>query len=75
MVKTSEDPLAQAEGFVRENERRIARQAALVARLESDGHAVPAMKARKLLATFRSMNAIARDHLRFEREKHCLPPS
>ena len=70
-----EDHLAQAERHVRENERRIAKQAALVERLENDGHAVPAMQARKLLATFKSMNAIARDHLRIEREKHGFPSS
>jgi hypothetical protein len=68
MVKMSEGRLAQAERFVRENERRITKHA-LVERLETDGHAVPAMQARKLLATFRSMNAVARDHLRIEREK------
>lgn len=75
MAHTSEDRLAQAERHVRENERRIAKQAALVERLETDGHVVPATKARKLLATFRSMNAIARDHLRIERERHGLPSS
>ena len=75
MIQMSEDRLVHSERHVWENERRIAKQAALVERLETDGHAVPAMKARKLLATFRSMNAIARDHLRLEREKHGLPPS
>ena len=73
MVQTCEDRLAQADRHVRENERRIAKQAALVERLETDGHAVAAMRARKLLATFRSMNAVARNHLRLEREKHGLP--
>ena len=64
-----EDRLAQAERHVWEGERLVAKQAALVERLQSDGHAVPAMKARKLLATFQSMHAVARDHLRIEREK------
>jgi hypothetical protein len=34
----SEDRLAMAERFVRENERRTAKQAAIIARLESEGH-------------------------------------
>jgi hypothetical protein len=37
----SEDRLAMAERHVQENERRIAKQAALVERLQSEGHAVP----------------------------------
>ena len=75
MVEMSEDSLAMAERHVRENERRLAKQAALVARLQNDGHAVPVVGARKLLAAYQSMNAVARDHLRIEREKHGLPPS
>ena len=71
----SEDRLATAERYVRENTRRIARQAALVERLQSDGHAVPAMRAQKLLVTFRGALEIAREHLHREREKHGLPPS
>lgn len=71
----SEDRLAMAERYVRENTRRIARQAALVERLQSDGHMVPAMRAQKLLVTFRGALEIAREHLRRTREKHGLPPS
>jgi len=74
MVQISEDRLAMAEHHMRESERHIARQAALVERLENDGHAVPAIQARKLLATFQRMHAVARDHLRLEREKRGLPP-
>ena len=70
-----EDRLALAERYVREGERRTARQVALVERLESDGHAVPAMRAQELLVTFRGALEIARAHLRRERGKHGLPPS
>ena len=75
MVEMSEDCPAVAERHVRENERRIAKQTALVERLQSDGHAVPLIGARKLLAAYQSMHAVARDHLRIERKKHGLSPS
>jgi hypothetical protein len=66
----SVDRLAQAARHVWENERRTAKQTALIERLETAGHVVPAMQARKLLATFQSMNTVARNHLRIEREKY-----
>jgi hypothetical protein len=43
----SEDRLAQAARHVWENERRIAKQAVLIERLETDGHVVPASSERR----------------------------
>jgi hypothetical protein len=70
-IQIAEDRRAQAERFVWENELRIAKQAALVERLEGDGHGT--RRARELLVIFQGARAIARDHLRREHEKYRLP--
>jgi hypothetical protein len=72
MVQMSEDRLAMAERFVRENERRTAKQAAIIARLESEGRGT--RRAMELLVIFQGALGIAREHLRRERGKHRLLP-
>ena len=49
---TMEDPLARAERFAREADRRVAEQATRVARLERDGHWRQVGRAKELLVIF-----------------------
>ena len=67
-----EDPLAQAERHVREGAERVERQTAIHAKLVRDGHETEADQARAVLETLKETLAIARDHLRIEREQRGL---
>jgi hypothetical protein len=65
-----EDAIAQSERHVRESEERIARQAALVEKLERTSQERAAEEARKLLASFEKTLEVAREHLAIERKMH-----
>ena len=70
----AENVLAIAEHHVQELEERIARQTALVEKLEGAGDQDMAKRARDVLATFETCLELARDHLRFERDTHGTKP-
>jgi hypothetical protein len=54
-MNSPEDALAQAERHIREGEARIARQIALIEKLDRDGHEHVADTARELLETFQNV--------------------
>ena len=63
----SQDHLNRTERHVREGERRVARQAALVEILERNGHSSLVPEARKLLTTLQRCVELARHNLVIER--------
>jgi hypothetical protein len=65
----SETPRQMAERHVREGEKRVARQEALVAELDRDGHGDAAARARDLLTTLRQSLQLAREHAEHERRR------
>ena len=62
-TEDTETLAAAAERRVRDAERRVARQADIVARLDSAGHAWAADEARRMLAAMRASLAMARGGL------------
>jgi hypothetical protein len=71
-MSQAENVLAMAEGHVREGEMRIARQAALVARLIT--RRLDPAEAERILTGLQTALALARQHLQLEREKCGLRP-
>jgi hypothetical protein len=61
-----EDPLTMTRRHVLEAEGHVARQEALVAKLDRDGHAALADEAREFLATLKTSLELAREHLSTE---------
>jgi hypothetical protein len=61
-----EDAFAQAARHVAEAEARVARQEAIIAELDRDGHPAAAERARRILATLSQSLVLAREHLRIE---------
>jgi hypothetical protein len=59
----TEDRLAMARRHVEQGERHVARQKALIAELDRDGHAKLAVEARALLTTFETSLRLERDDL------------
>jgi hypothetical protein len=67
--RSTGDRLSMALRHVAEGEKRVARQAMLIAGLDRDGHAELAVTARALLTTLETSLQLARDDLsRFEKE-------
>ncbi|WP_424139109.1 hypothetical protein [Roseomonas chloroacetimidivorans] len=64
----SETPLEIAERHVRDGEARMERQAEIVVQLIRGGHAEAAELANDLLQLMGKSLALAREHLRLERE-------
>jgi hypothetical protein len=68
MDKQQETPLARAERHVAEFERRVSQQTAIVNRLRAQNSNLIA-GAERLLTDFQISLAVAREHLRIERER------
>ncbi len=66
--------LTQAERHVREGEERVARQAAIIEKLNRAGRGWAAEMAKETLATFATSLETARDHVRTEREQAACRP-
>jgi hypothetical protein len=64
MSDRPETPLEMARRHVREGEKRLARQTALVAEMDGFGHHEMAALGREILENIRSALEFQRDHLR-----------
>jgi hypothetical protein len=73
--RSTEDALAMTRRHVLEAEGHVARQEALVAKLDRDGHIALADEARKILATLRRSLELAQEHLSTEIEMRSQKPS
>lgn len=63
----TETPLQRAERYVREGERRLIHQKALIARLEGNGDAAPLRAALLLLSQMEDHQRLSIEHLDHER--------
>ena len=68
-----ESAIEQAERHVREGEEHIAKQRALLAELEQQGHRHEADQARKTLAVLEESMRLHREHLERERNGNPKP--
>ena len=68
-----ETAIEQAERHVREGEEHVAKQAALLAKLEQEGHLHEAEQARKTLAVLEESLRLHREHLERERKGNPKP--
>lgn len=66
-MSAAESKLAQVERHVVEGEQRVARQRAIIQRLERDKHLAAAARARETLKALEVTLAIMRQHLHKER--------
>jgi hypothetical protein len=72
--RSREDPLAMIRRHVLEAEGHVARQEALVEKLDRGGHAALVVEARVMLATLKKSLELARDHLSTELEARSQKP-
>jgi hypothetical protein len=72
--RSTEDPLAMIRRHVLEAEGHVARQEALVTKLDRGGNVALAAHAREILATLKKSLELAQDHLSTELEERSQKP-